>query len=618
LHVIYIGGKPYSTTINTLAGWTAISGTNGTNGTTESGVDVGSVHWAAFYRYWQTGDTATPTFSITSGNVTLGLAVRYRPTAGSAINVPVGAKGSDTSSGLGYSATMDANPGIKAGDALRNFTTIAGNNASFATPTITITGATLSTVTESPSTEGSTTTGNDLEASCSAATVTAGTASAAAVVGWALSQNQTGGGALIRVSETRNVVLTPASFSATAVQRTALLVHHEVVVADKAEVAQASLLASHASTQNSIAMEAREGLQARTRAFGPSIAAAKAAVVLAALLTATALPPAAEANNVAHASIKAELLVPVASQAEIEVFGGTSEAAGVLAAEASLLTPTAELTIEFVADLLTATGVLLEPHIDASTPVTIDFELFRFEPTIEICEPDVVGEHGAEGLALQATGVLLEPSIQKDYQVAVGCLNALGVLPGTLVSHNEIVQVDCLVAEGVLPDAFWTGGLLVRVMAGNLTATAELETFSTSASTAFLVGHLHAVARLHTLHVYFNTGWTWGEEHPLVQEGAPWDEWKDALGSPAVFDSSWGRLQLLAGETFYSSVKDFRTAVLKHLEIVVNAYQTGTGIGTIEWRGSATSFAWDAVLPAWEPYASGTKAWRYVQVRVTA
>ena len=198
--LLYVGCKPYSATINTPSGWTLITGTDGQNGTVASGVDVGSVRWAIVYRLWLSGD-ANPTISVTSGNVSLAVIISFSKTL-SSWATPAGAKGSDTSSGTAFSLTMDANPGITLDDMLVTFATIAGNNATFGTPTLTATGATIGTVTESPATEGSTATGNDLESSASQALCTAGTATAAPVVGWTLSVAQTGGGALARLRET--------------------------------------------------------------------------------------------------------------------------------------------------------------------------------------------------------------------------------------------------------------------------------------------------------------------------------------------------------------------------------------------------------------------------------
>lgn len=208
--LLYIGCKPFSSTINAIGGWTLVSGSDGTNGSVNSGIDTGSVKWACFYREWQSGD-ANPSISITSANVSLAVIKSYSKAAGNTWAVPAGAKGSDTSSGTGFSLTMDADPGITLDDMLDTFSTIAGNNATFGTPTLTATGATIATPTESPTTEGSTATGHDLESSASHALCTAGTATAAPVVGWTLSAAQTGGGAIVRLREVvpSNVTVLP-------------------------------------------------------------------------------------------------------------------------------------------------------------------------------------------------------------------------------------------------------------------------------------------------------------------------------------------------------------------------------------------------------------------------
>lgn len=200
LMIMFVGCKPYTATINVPAGWTLITGTNGANGAVASGIDTGSVQWAAMYRSWATGDAA-PAVSITSGNVCLGVIHGFTPTSGSKFLIPVGAKGSDTSSDTAFSLTMDANFGIAAGDMLVNGSVIAGNNSTFGTPVLTAAGATFSAVTESPATEGTTANGNDLEASAYYATCSTGPASAAAVASWTLSIAQTGGGSLVRLRE---------------------------------------------------------------------------------------------------------------------------------------------------------------------------------------------------------------------------------------------------------------------------------------------------------------------------------------------------------------------------------------------------------------------------------
>ncbi len=78
--ILFIGCKPYTATIATPAGWTALSAASGTNGTTASGVDIGSVQWATFYRIFVAGDAA-PTLSVTSGNPSLAVIRAYTKTA---------------------------------------------------------------------------------------------------------------------------------------------------------------------------------------------------------------------------------------------------------------------------------------------------------------------------------------------------------------------------------------------------------------------------------------------------------------------------------------------------------------------------------------------------------
>ncbi len=209
--VLFVGCKPFGATIVQPTGWTEIAAAGGNNGSTGSGIDSGSVAWKHFYREFVAGDAA-PVVSITSGNVSLAVINGFTKTAGAWVT-PVGDKGSDTSSDTAFSLTMASDIGIAANDSLLSGAVIAGNNATFGTPTCTAAGATISTPTESPATEGTTATGNDLEASAFFTTCTAGTSSAAAVVGWTLSVAQTGGGGLVRLREDFNQALTPGLFS---------------------------------------------------------------------------------------------------------------------------------------------------------------------------------------------------------------------------------------------------------------------------------------------------------------------------------------------------------------------------------------------------------------------
>lgn len=198
--VMFVGCKPFNATIVTPTGWTALAAGGGANGTTAASADLGSVLWATLYREWVSGDTAQ-TLSITTGDTALGVIHAFSKSASMAWEVPVAAKGSDTTSGTAFSLTMDLNPGITTNDMLVHGAVIAGNNATFGTPTMTAASATIGAVTESPATEGTTATGTDLEASASYASCTAGTASAAPVCAWTLSVAQTGGGSIARLRE---------------------------------------------------------------------------------------------------------------------------------------------------------------------------------------------------------------------------------------------------------------------------------------------------------------------------------------------------------------------------------------------------------------------------------
>ena len=199
--IAYIGLKPYTVSPSvTTAGWNAVPNTAGTNGTTASGIDTGSVSWGAWYKVLESGDTNV-SFSIGGVNVGLmGLTV-FESTTSSSWDIPTGGKGSDTSSGTGFSITSDTSIALRTGDMLFGQSYLPGNDATFGTPTLTASGLTVASPTEEPATEGSTASGQDFESSAMYAEITAGSATVAPVMGWTLSANQTGGGAIVRIRE---------------------------------------------------------------------------------------------------------------------------------------------------------------------------------------------------------------------------------------------------------------------------------------------------------------------------------------------------------------------------------------------------------------------------------
>jgi hypothetical protein len=145
---------------------------------------------------------------------------------------------------------MGSDIGITAGDAVVSYSFIAGNNATFGSPTLAATGVTFGTVSENPATEGTTTTGYDCEASASTALPSAGPSSAAAVVGWTLSVAQTGMSNLNRIRETVNYALTANGLEITPVLANPVLSQNHALSASSAELATTPSLASPALTQN--------------------------------------------------------------------------------------------------------------------------------------------------------------------------------------------------------------------------------------------------------------------------------------------------------------------------------------------------------------------------------
>jgi len=79
-----------------------------------------------------------------------------------------------------------------------------------------------------------------------------------------------------------------------------------------------------------------------------------------------------------------------------------------------------------------------------------------------------------------------------------------------------------------------------------------------------------------------------------------------------------GKLQLGVTEDFVSNVLDRGVVSIKLLTISFDDYASGSGSGTLYWRGHNTiRFNKEDVTPSWEEYTSpANKTWRYIQVRM--
>ena len=73
----------------------------------------------------------------------------------------------------------------------------------------------------------------------------------------------------------------------------------------------------------------------------------------------------------------------------------------------------------------------------------------------------------------------------------------------------------------------------------------------------------------------------------------------------------------VSGEEFVSDVKDMGSVLTRYLTLSYDDYASGSGSGTLYWRGRSTTFNQDdneVTGPAWEEYTEpANKSWRYIQ-----
>lgn len=113
-------------------------------------------------------------------------------------------------------------------------------------------------------------------------------------------------------------------------------------------------------------------------------------------------------------------------------------------------------------------------------------------------------------------------------------------------------------------------------------------------------------------------GYTWGEQSPSPELAIEWSVWKVKESTNDARDSGpWGKLQLALDEEFVSDVKDLGDDAILLLGLKYDDYASGSGSGTLYWRGRSTIFNQDddeVTGPSWEQYtAPANKSWRYVQ-----
>lgn len=198
LVLIFVGDKPDTSTPTTPSGWTLVATVAGGGGT--AGADAGPSRISCFSRVKDASWSTMPSVSITSANGSYAFAVRYTKAAANSWDI-ASTTGVDTTNATSYSIAGGSNPGITAGDMLVAAGQIATDTTTWATQTLTATGATIGTRTERG--EPVTSQGNDVGGCVWDAACTAGTATAAPVAGATLSSNNgaVGPGIIVRLRE---------------------------------------------------------------------------------------------------------------------------------------------------------------------------------------------------------------------------------------------------------------------------------------------------------------------------------------------------------------------------------------------------------------------------------
>lgn len=112
----------------------------------------------------------------------------------------------------------------------------------------------------------------------------------------------------------------------------------------------------------------------------------------------------------------------------------------------------------------------------------------------------------------------------------------------------------------------------------------------------------------------------WGEQSPAAGESPlSWTLWDDGAAGPATVtgDADWGQLTVASGDVAHSDVRDLGSVKNRTITINDNRYQSGSGAGSIEFRGSYTIFTQDAGAPFWQGFSgSFNTSFRYIQLRV--
>ena len=170
------------------------------DGTTASGVGVGSVTQAIFWREATSGAETNPVVTWGGSQTAapgLAVALTFNKAGGDVWNVPAVVQAA-TNNATSISVTMGSNPGITSGD-WGVITHTTRDDSALTVPTWTATSATLAAVVVYPTTPIASGTSNDMAGTSAYRSVTSGTASAAPVVTGTQAAAETGVTGFIRL-----------------------------------------------------------------------------------------------------------------------------------------------------------------------------------------------------------------------------------------------------------------------------------------------------------------------------------------------------------------------------------------------------------------------------------
>lgn len=203
----FVANKEYDGTQTINQSWVTIG--TATDGTVQSGTDVGSVRVTAFYKI-HTGTETNPTVTGGDNESVGGVIIVFQKAAGVFWSIPVGAGGGDTTAGTGFSVTASTNFGITTNDMVIGYAGIRSDSGTQSAISITATGVTMGTFTESPTNDLVNTAGDQMAMSGGYVLASSGTSSAAPVYASTLAASHTGTAFMVRLRESATDPFAPS------------------------------------------------------------------------------------------------------------------------------------------------------------------------------------------------------------------------------------------------------------------------------------------------------------------------------------------------------------------------------------------------------------------------